>query len=320
MAHRLLLMLLFPAALASAQVALSEAKPVPRMQAVPQPYHQVSFQKDGREIARYHYGPDLRRPFLSPVVGPSGRVLTRMGHPHDPEGHSHHNSVWISHNDAGGVSFWADRAGAGRVLHEAVELLEDGAEAASIVTRNVWKSGGGHIILRERRVLEVRDLGGSEYLIVLDMTLEPPETAVTLGKTPFGTLGVRMAKSIGVRDGGGMIRNSEGGVNEANVLWKRARWVDYSGPVSPGAHEGITLMDHPGNPNHPSFFHVRDDGWMGASLTYEAPLTIERGKALQLRYGLYVHTGVPAGEQIERVWGQFANSRRAEPPPEAKKK
>ena len=71
-----------------------EPKPVPRLQVIPQPYGQVSFQRDGVEITRYHFGADLERPFLFPVVGPSGRSLTRMGHPRDPETHSHHNSVW----------------------------------------------------------------------------------------------------------------------------------------------------------------------------------------------------------------------------------
>ncbi|MGH9162912.1 MAG: DUF6807 family protein, partial [Vicinamibacteraceae bacterium] len=65
-------------------------KPIPRVQAVPLPYHQVSFQRDGREIARYHFGPDLIRPFVYPIVGPSGHGLTRMGHPGNPDTHSHH--------------------------------------------------------------------------------------------------------------------------------------------------------------------------------------------------------------------------------------
>src|SRR5436309_1625926 len=86
---------------APAQVPLPDAKPVPRVQAIPLPYDQVSIQVDGRERTRYHFGPGLRRPFLFPVVGPSGRSLTRMGHPHDPVTHSHHNSVWISHHDVG---------------------------------------------------------------------------------------------------------------------------------------------------------------------------------------------------------------------------
>ena len=29
-----------------------------------------------------------------------------MGHPHDPVGHSHHNSVWIAHESVNGESFW----------------------------------------------------------------------------------------------------------------------------------------------------------------------------------------------------------------------
>lgn len=86
-------------------------KRVPRMQVIPMPYHQASFQRDGVEITRYHFGPGLHRPFLFPIIGQSGISLTRMGHPHDPESHSHHNSVWISHNDVDGISFWSDGGG-----------------------------------------------------------------------------------------------------------------------------------------------------------------------------------------------------------------
>src|ERR1044071_1845026 len=100
------------------------SKPVPLMQAIPQPYEQISFQRDGQEIARYHYGAQLRRPFVFPMIGPSGRSLSRMGHPHDPESHSHHNSVWIAHNDVNGISFWDDRA-KGRIVHQRLDQYED---------------------------------------------------------------------------------------------------------------------------------------------------------------------------------------------------
>jgi hypothetical protein len=68
----------------------SEPKPVPRLQIIPCPHQQVSFEREGQEIARYHYGADLRRPCVFPVIGPSGQSLTRIGHPHDAESHSHH--------------------------------------------------------------------------------------------------------------------------------------------------------------------------------------------------------------------------------------
>jgi len=283
------------------------AAEVPRMQAVPQPYQQVSFQRDGVEIARYHFGPELNRPFVFPVIGPSGRCLTRMGHPHDPESHSHHNSIWISHQDVNGEHFWADRSGA-RIIHQRIEEFEDGADTAAVQSFNAWVGKDSKTLLRERRRTSVQLLPDNEWLLILDLQLEAQETDVTLGKTPFGLIGVRMAKSIGVKDGGGTIRNSEGGVNEPDVLWKPSRWVDYSGPITATATEGITLMDHPANPNHPSVFHVRNDGWMGASLTYDAPRTLAPGKPIQLRYGLYIHAGAPTVEQLQQRWQEFSRT------------
>ena len=127
-----------------------------------------------------------------------------------------------------------------------------------------------------------------------------------------------MARSIGVNDGGGLIRNSEGNVNEQGddgVFRKPARWVDYSGPITNDANEGITLFDHPSNPSYPTPFHVRGDGWMGASLTFAGPITIEPDQPLRLRYGVSVHRGVPEVRWIEDRWEPFADTT-IEPLPE----
>lgn len=282
-------------------------KPVPRMQALPLPYDQVSIQRDGVERTRYHFGETLRRPFLYPIIGPAGRSLTRMGHPHDPVTHSHHNSVWISHHDVDGVNFWADRPQDGRIVHRRIVRFEDEDEFASVTAENEWRSFEGRLILEETRRCAVFPLEGGEWLLIVDMSLSAPgEEPVTLGETPFGMIGVRMAKSIGVHDGGGRIRNSEGGVNEEEIFWKPARWVDYSGRIVGLEEEGIALMDHPANPGHPSVFHVRNDGWMGASLTKDAERVIEPGEPLRLRYGLFIHAGRKAEDAIERVWERFA--------------
>lgn len=284
---------------------LPEPKPAPRLQVAPQAYEQASFQRDGVEITRYHFGAGLERPFLFPVVGPSGRSLTRMGHPHDPEGHSHHNSVWMSHVDVGGVDFWSDRR-LGVVRHKRIVSYEDEGERSSVTTENEWVDSDGKILLNETRKISVVLLAGKEWLLMIDSTFTVKDKPVTLGKTPFGLLGVRMAKTIGVADGGGRIRNSEGGVNEKEVLWKQARWVDYSGPIENGVIEGITLFDHPSNPNHPSYFHVRNDGWMGASLTYDAPREVTPDKPLHVRYGLYVHSDMKPPAEIDSRWKPFA--------------
>src|SRR5262245_42548199 len=290
-----------------AQVDLPNAQPVPRMQVVPLPRGEASVLRDGQEISRYYYDKELYRPFLFPLIGPSGKSLTRMGHPRDPNGHSHHNSAWISHHDVGGVGFWNDAASSkGRIVHQRVEQYEDADDQAIIEVINAWRDDTGKTLLEEGRCMRFLPQEGGQWLLAIDLTLAAPKEPVTLGKTNFGLVGVRMAKTIGVHDGGGTIRNSEGALNEPEVHEKPARWVDYSGPITRAAREGITLFDHPANPNHPTVFHVRDDGWMGASLTFAGPRTIEPSAPLKLRYGLWVHAGVPAADQIDEQFAAFA--------------
>ena len=281
-------------------------RPVPRMQALPLPHHEVSFQRDGVELTRFHFAPDDKRPFLYPINGPSGRSLTRMGHPHDPVTHSHHNSMWLAHHDVSGVSFWEDR-GPAQIHCLRVEQFEDTDEYASVTAVNTWGTTN-KVFMTERRRMSVQALPSNEWLLILDVRFDANKEPVTLGKTPFGFAAVRMAKNLGVHDGNGIIRNSEGGVNETNVLWKRARWVDYSGLIISNKVEGIALFDHPANPNHPSYFHVRNDGWMGASITFDASRVIETNRPLQLRYGFYMHSDLPETNVLDKRWNQFSRT------------
>jgi hypothetical protein len=312
----ILLSLVVPRVGAAASPPFSP-KPIPRLLVVPQPYDQLSFQRDGREIARYHYGTNLSRPFLFPLVGPAGVPLTRMGHPRDPVGHSHHNSAWIAHHDVNGTSFWSDRGtNQGRIVHQRLEpFQDDGGDLAMVTAHNAWLDPAGRLLLQERRRMLVSLLPREEYLLVLDLefTLPKGRPAVTFGPTPFGLAAVRMAKSIGVRDGGGRSRNSSGGVNEPELFWKPAKWVDYSGVSTGDTVEGIALLDHPMNTQHPAAFHVRDDGWMGACLSQGGSVSVEQGKPLRVRYGLYVHGGMPATGELEAVWERFTKLS----PPEA---
>jgi hypothetical protein len=280
------------------------------MQVLPQPDDQASFQYRGRELTRVHFGSDLVRPFLYPLIGPAGCSYTRMGHPHDVVGHRHHTSVWISHMDVAGVDFWADTGG-GRIVCERVEAYHDGPKQAWTLLANTWRNAHGTPVMRERRRIAVEPMAAGAWQMLIDIELKPPgRKAITLGATPFGLLGVRVAKTISVNDGGGRILNSKGQVNEKHIFRKPARWVDYSGPVTASQVGGITLMDHPDNRNHPAPFHVRNDGWMGPCLTLHEPMTLQPDNTLRLRYGLYVHAGVPTTDAIEPVWRAFAQTQR----------
>lgn len=278
-------------------------EPFPRVEAVPLPNDQASLQIDGVERLRLHYAARHDRPFWYPLIGPAGRPVTRMTHPHDPHGHRHHQSIWIAHHDVNGMTFWSGQTGT-RILCERVEAFDDGPDAAAVTIRNRWLDPDKRTVLTETRTTRLRPLPDRESLIEITLVFTASHGPVTFGKTPFGFLGVRVAKRMGVHDGGGTIRNDQGGVNEKGVFWKPARWVDYSGRVAAKTVNGITLMDHPANPRHPTYFHVRDDGWMGTSFCLYEPYTLEKGRTLRLRYALYVH-GEPSVGKIERQWARW---------------
>ena len=313
----------------AAETPLPDAKPVPDMQVLPLPYDQAGFEHLGRELTRYHFGPSLRRPFWYPILGPAGRSLTRMGSPHDPgrsvtpsrqptdpkkpgdpSGHSHQCSVWIAHKNVSGFDFWRDSGPiAGQIVHQTCRegLQYQDGPAAALLSLNHWNDAQGRTLMIERRRASVAPGENGSWTLTIDLQFEAPDGGeVTFHKTPFGPIGVRMAKTLGVKDGGGRILNSAGQRNEAGAFRKPARWVDYSGPITRDQAAGITLMDHPTNLGHPAPFHVRDDGWMGACLTLNGPVTVAAGKPLRLRYRLWIHPDVPDAQAFEQQWQTFA--------------
>ncbi len=286
----------------------AEEPEFPQVQVVPLPAHQFGFEVGGVEAARYHYGPSYHRPFVFPLVGPAGRPVTRLTHPHDPDGHGHHLSVWVAHQDVNGTNFWEN--GEARIVHDGVIKIVDGDKVGSLTVRNQWQDRAGLALVTEERMVALHALPDGERYLDLTIRLSPADGPVTFGKTAFGFVGVRVAKTMSVNDGGGTLRNSEGGVGEKEVFWKPARWVDYTGRVVPETKNGIALFDHPSNPRHPVRFHVRNDGWMGPSFCNEGGFVLDEGDTLTLRYRLYVHGPDATSETIETHWDTWAEESR----------
>jgi hypothetical protein len=277
----------------------------PRCQVLPLPDHQVSFQVDGAERLRWHFGPSYPRPFFYPLLGPSDSPLTRMGHPGAPD-HDHHRSVWFAHAQVLGIDFWGDRTPA-RVRQKNWLQYQDGDDEAAMAVLLGWYDGHDpKELLEQELVAGLRPLPDGETLLELQAMFRPAAESLEFGKTNFGFLAVRVAKNLSAHFGGGIITNSDGAVGEPAVFGKPARWVDYSGPVPKGGSEGITYFDHPTNPGFPTPWHVREDGWMGASVCLNGPLVVRRKEPLVLRYLLHAHRGPVSPERAGQVAQEFA--------------
>ncbi len=286
--------------------------PLYRCQVVPLPDHRVSFLIDGRERIVWHHGSAYPRPFFFPLNGPSGISLTRMGHPGAPN-HDHHQSVWFAHHKVLGIDFWGNNSPA-RIRQKEWLAYQDGDDEAVMAVKLGWYDGHDpRELLDQELIVAVRPLGDGDTLVELQATFQPTSDSLEFAKTNFGFLAVRVAKSISAHFGGGQLVDSEGRVGEPAIFGQRAQWMDYSGPILMGADgqartEGITFFDHPSNPGHPGHWHVREDGWMGASACFAEPLIASKAKPLVLRYLLHAHAGGPVARDIDAVFAQFATS------------
>ena len=276
----------------------------PAVQVVPLPHSEFAFEIGGNEVARYRDGVDGPKPYMFPVLGPSGNHVTAMAHPVDPEGHRHHRSVWIGHRDVNGVNFWEESSGGSIIM---TRLLASGAaeNTAWFRAAHEWHNGDV-VILNEARTWTLTTLERGNYALDVKIEFSPANRDVVFGQTPYGLLGVRVAATMSVAAGGGRILNSEGGGDEAGVLGKSARWVDYSGLVAPKMVNGIACFDHRDNPGLPPTWIVRNDGWMCPSFSGNGALTLKMGESHLVQYRLYIHGPNEGPESIETRYGQYS--------------
>jgi hypothetical protein len=294
---------------------------IPRCEIIPEPHGEAAFLVDGREVTRWHFHPHAPRPFFYPLLGPkSRRSVTRMGHPGAPN-HDHHLSVWFAHNKVLGIDFWGISSTA-LIRQREWLVYDDVEEEARMAVRLDWLDGHDPQPLLEQDLVAVlRPLDGGEYTLELQSTFRPRAEQLEFQQTNFGFLAVRMAKSISGHFGGGTITSSTGLTGEAAIFGTAAEWMDYSGPMPLAAHdigvrdaviEGVTYFDHPSNPAFPAKWHVREDGWMGASACRDAPLVTTRDAPLHLRYLLHVHGGGADGERASRIAAEWKSRPRLE--------
>jgi hypothetical protein len=154
-----------------------------------------------------------------------------------------------------------------------------------------------------------------------EVTLHATDGDVTLGDTKEGSMAIRLAESMRLKPNEhnvgkptGHIVNSEG-LRDNETWGKRAAWVDYHGPVD-GATVGVAIMDHPSNPRHPTWWHVRDYGLFAANpfgihdfekkAAGTGDMKIPAGRKLTFRYRFVIHEG---DEQAGRIAERYQEYR-----------
>ena len=301
---------------------------------------------DGAPFTSYVWPPTLKKPVLYPLIAPGGIEVSR-GFPLAPRpgervDHPHHAGMWFNYGNANGFDFWnnsdaikpEDRGRMGTINQERIVSTKSGPDQGELVVESVWVTGANQEILREttRYVFTRR-----QHARIIDQIT----TLQALGKVVFhddkeGLLGIRVARWLESPDekGGtfadtsgrqttvpnvampgatGVYLTSEG--KRGDQAWgTRGRWCTLTGS---NGNDTVTIaiLDHPGNPNYPTYWHARGYGLFAANplgqhifdpKTSVLDYTLEKGQTATFRYRVLLIAGTPTTGDMDKEADNFA--------------
>lgn len=278
---------------------------------------------NGQLFTEYFFK-DVPRPYFYPIIGPGDVAMTRnwpmKTTPDEEHDHPHHRSLWFAHGEMNGRDFWTEEKSFGKIVHDHFTKVASGKTSGLIQSHNNWVAADGKVICTDDRTFRVYNpKHGDERVFDFEITIHASEGALTLGDTKEGTMAIRLAETMRLKGpvGQGHIVNSAG-VRDGETWGKRADWCDYYGPVD-GKVVGVAIFDHPENPRHPTWWHVRDYGLFAANpfgqhefekLTDKSAgnLTIPAGGNVTFRYRFYLHAGDDQQAKVAQKYREYANS------------
>lgn len=296
----------------------------------------VRVEIDGKLFTEYVFK-GVPKPYLYPVLAADGTELMRhFPMKQDVEGevkdHPHHRSLWFTHGAVNGVDFWAENNNTkGHIENTGVETSVRG-EVGEIRSRNRWVGPDGTVHLTDETTIRARGVPEGRMLDY-EVTLKAPaDKPVVFGDTKEGSMAMRLPlwmtpshkNGKSEHEGKGVIVNAEG-VRETDArkkknddTWgKRSAWVDYHAPKD-GKIYGIAMFDHPKNPRHPTWWHVRSYALFAANPFGQhdfedikgnpkaGDLTIPAGQSVTFRWRFFFHYGDEKQAKVAERFQEYA--------------
>ncbi|HUG81594.1 MAG TPA: PmoA family protein [Bryobacterales bacterium] len=293
----------------------------------------VEVEIDGKPFTTLYYGGDAPKPYLHPLRAASGTIVTR-GYPMEnirgeQRDHPHHRGLWFTHGEVNGLDFWANELSAGRPRGGLVEPLEVRTGPGGVISGTfLWKTPGGLPILREERTMRFHP-GAPNRMIDFDVKFTALAEEVHFGDTKEGMFAIRLATPLEephARAEGvvrtGTITSADGKTGEKNLWGKRSPWLDYSGAIE-GEKLGVAILDHPSNPKHPTYWHVRSYGLFAANIFGEhdfhrdpkrdGSVTLKSGEVLRFQYRVVIHPGDVKSADVAGLYQKYVSEQKSGP-------
>jgi len=277
----------------------------------------VAIQINRRPFATLYQGKEAHKPFLHPLLTPSGKAVTRGfpvdPQPGDPTDHPHQRGLWVGAEKLSGMDFWENdpsykRPHMGRIEWQELTAAVNGRRKGTLSFVANWVSEDGRTVIIERRKMTFYSKPANCRMFDVELELEA-RRRVVFEDHDDALIGMRLNPAFDQKRGGRLV-NAEGLLHEAGVRGKRSPWIDWTTGLD-GEKVGVAVFDHPSNYNYPARWHVRSFGFLDANpfaqrefdkTAPDGSHPLEKGEKLRMRYRILIH---PAGADVKRFYQAF---------------
>jgi hypothetical protein len=296
----------------------------------------VAVQIDGKPFTVLHFGKQEHKPFLHPLMTPSGKNILR-GFPVAPlAGEStdrpHQRGVWMGTEGLKGPNgvvedFWENdplypQEHKGAIVFQNVTSATGGNDRGVLSFISHWISTEGQLWVIDRRKITFYAKPADYRMFDIEIELEAVQP-VSFEDVQDTVLGFRLALPFDDHYGGKVV-NAAGEVGEEGARGHRSAWLDWTAELNPreyhstphglGEKVGLAVFDHPSNLNYPARWQIKNFGDFsinpfGSQIfskfdnsAQKGGYSMKPGDKLHLRYRVVIH---PEEADIQNLFKQW---------------
>lgn len=302
----------------------------------------------GKLFTTFLYPDSLEKPVLYPIYSAKGTEITR-GFPlqpkaGDPTDHPHHMGLWFNYENVNGLDFWNNSYAIAKEKKQSYgwiktdNILQTKSGDKGILSYHAnWTNQKNDILLEETTSFIFSGIGTQR--IIDRTTVLKANTEVVFTDAKDGLLGLRLAHALQIpstenqkfTDDKGNVTIVKGGTDkiangnyitsegkQGNDVWStRATWCKVYGKMGKDS-VSITIIDHPKNPNYPTYWHARGYGLFAANPLGEKiftngkvtkNLTLKKGESVTFNYRILIEEAdkTTSIKQIAKSAEEFGN-------------
>jgi len=284
----------------------------------------------GKPFTSFLYPDSLEKPVLFPIHAANGTMVTRGfpldPRPGEPNDHPHHIGLWFNFENVNGLDFWNNSYAIpkdkknlyGWIRTDKILETKNGTTGKLAYHAN-WTNQQKQVLLEETTRFEFS--GDRSQRIIDRFTTLKADTDIAFNDAKDGMLGLRLAHELQIpttqdqefTDNKGNITVVKGGTDHipngdyltsagktGNDAWStRGVWCKVFAKM--GADSvSIAIIDHPKNPDYPTFWHARGYGLFAANPLGEKVFTngkssinlkLTKGESVTFRYRIVINSG-----------------------------